>query len=392
MDALFREFGIYAAQGQKYEPVDHNLLLSYTESPGRPDPRGGHHRGRLPGQLHRRRHLLRHPRRADGAVLHLLFDVRLPAGRRPHLGRRRRPGPGLPARRHRRAHHAARRGPAAPGRPQPGAGLDRARPVAAYDPAFAYEMAHHHPRRHRRACTAPSEDVFYYLTLYNENYPMPPTPGRRGRRHPRAACTAGPPRLTWATTPPATILFSGSAHGAAREAQDELAEHYGVGAELWSATSYKALREDALAVERWNRLHPGRAPHPRRHRAARRGRRGRSSPSPTSCGPCPTRSSRWVPRRLPSLGTDGFGRSDTREALRRFFEIDTGHVVVATLTASARPARSSRPRSRRRWSATTSTPTAPSPGTADRDRLGGATDRLSADAPRYRRERSDRRP
>ena len=67
MDALFRELKIYASQGQKYEPVDHDLLLSYTESEGRPDPRGGHHRGRRAGQLHRRGHVLRHPRRADGA-------------------------------------------------------------------------------------------------------------------------------------------------------------------------------------------------------------------------------------------------------------------------------------------------------------------------------------
>ena len=122
MDALFRELKIYAALGQKYEPVDHDLLLSYTESSQRPDPRGGHHRGRLAGQLHRRRHQLRPPRRADGALLHVLFDVRLPARRRPHLAGGRRPGPRLPARRHRRPHDAARRGPPAPGRPQPRAG------------------------------------------------------------------------------------------------------------------------------------------------------------------------------------------------------------------------------------------------------------------------------
>ncbi len=128
MDALFRELKIYAALGQKYEPVDHDLLLSYTESNQRPDPRGGHHRGRLDGQLHRRRHELRPPRRADGALLHVLFDVRLPARRRPHLAGRRRPHPRLPARRHGRAHDAARRGPAAPGRPQPAAGQHGARP------------------------------------------------------------------------------------------------------------------------------------------------------------------------------------------------------------------------------------------------------------------------
>ena len=155
MDSLFREFRIYASQGQKYEPVDHELLLSYTESTRRPDPRGGHHRGRLDGLVHRGRHLLRHPRRADGAVLHLLLDVRLPAGRRPHLAGGRRPGPGLPAGRHRRAHHAARRGPPAPGRPQPRAGVDgagRARPTTRPSPT-------RWPRSSGTgcsACTAPS--------------------------------------------------------------------------------------------------------------------------------------------------------------------------------------------------------------------------------------------
>ena len=107
---------------------------------GRPDPGRGHHRGRLDVVVHRRRHRLRHPRRADDPVLHLLFDVRLPAHRRPDLGRRRHADARLPARRHRRPHHAERRGPAAPGRPQPRPRLDGAEPVC-YDPAFAYELA-----------------------------------------------------------------------------------------------------------------------------------------------------------------------------------------------------------------------------------------------------------
>ncbi len=103
------------------------------------------------------------------------------------------------------------------------------------------------------------EDVFYYLTLYNENYPMPAMPDRPGVEegiirglYRWAAAPEGPSKR-------ATILFSGSAQGAARQAAAELAEHYDVGAELWSATSYKALREEALEVERWNRLHPGQA-------------------------------------------------------------------------------------------------------------------------------------
>jgi len=145
----------------------------------------------------------------------------------------------------------------------------------------------------------------------------------------------------WQTAPDgpskrATIVFSGSAQGAARKAAAELAEHYDVGVELWSATSYKALRDEALAVERWNRLHPG--------QSAR-------TPLVTrlladAAGPVvavtdfmklvPEQVARFVPDRpFVPLGTDGFGRSDTREALRRFFEVDAPHVVVAVLHALA---------------------------------------------------------
>ena len=127
MDSLFKEFGIYASQGQHYEPVDHDLLLSYKESQDGQILEEGITEAGGVGQLHRRRHQLRHPGRADGAVLHLLFDVRLPAGGRPDLAGHRRPGPRLPARRHRRSHHAARRGPPAPGRPQPPAGIGEPR-------------------------------------------------------------------------------------------------------------------------------------------------------------------------------------------------------------------------------------------------------------------------
>src|SRR4051794_3145194 len=134
----------------------------------------------------------------------------------------------------------------------------------------------------------------------------------------------------------ATILFSGPAWQWAAAARDELAEHYDVAAELWSATSWKTLRDEALAVERWNRLHPS---------AARR------TPWVTSQlekadGPyvavtdfmtsVPDMISRWVPGTWLPLGTDGFGRSDTRANLRRHFEVDAGHVVVAVLTALAK--------------------------------------------------------
>ncbi len=189
--------------------------------------------------------------------------------------------------------------------------------VQAYDPAFAYEVAaivQAGMHRMYGPDTPPDErDVFYYLTLYNENYVMPPMP----EGDPQAIAAGIVEGLyRWQAGPDgpnhrATILFSGSAQGAAREAADELAEHFDVGAELWSATSYKRLREDALATARWNRLHPEQpARTPRVAELLGRRRRARSSPSPTSWRSSPSRSPASCPAgRSRPLGTDGMGRS-----------------------------------------------------------------------------------
>ena len=126
MEGLFRQLGIYASEGQLYEPVDsrHDRLLPRGQE--RPDPAGGHQRGRRALVVDRGGHVVREPRPADDPVLHLLLDVRLPARGRPDLGRRRLAHARLPARRHRGPHHARRRGPPAPGRPQPRDGGDGA--------------------------------------------------------------------------------------------------------------------------------------------------------------------------------------------------------------------------------------------------------------------------
>ena len=119
MEALFRQFGIYSHSGQLYEPVDSDTRALLPRGQRRADPRRGHHRGRLDGVVHRRRHGPFQPRREHDPVLHLLLDVRLPADRRPDLGGRRHALPRLPAGRHRRPHHAGRRRAPAPGRQQP---------------------------------------------------------------------------------------------------------------------------------------------------------------------------------------------------------------------------------------------------------------------------------
>jgi pyruvate dehydrogenase E1 component len=212
----------------------------------------------------------------------------------------------------------------------------------AYDPAFAYEMAaiikHGIDRMYGNngaGGTDEDPDVFYYLTIYNENYVQPSKPegvdeGIVRGLYKWAEAPEGPARK-------ATLLFSGSAQKAAREAQAELAEQFDVGVELWSATSYKALREEALSIERWNRLHPEDDSHTPYVTAALASSSGPVVAVTDFMKVVPDQVARWIPDGsvfIP-LGTDGFGRSDTREALRRFFEIDTGNVVVAVLSAMA---------------------------------------------------------
>jgi len=205
----------------------------------------------------------------------------------------------------------------------------------AYDPAFAYEMATiiacGLERMYPPAGAAHGDDVFYYLTVYNENYLQPARadhvsdadimsglyrwdPGPAGMRHRAREQDRGP------------------AQAAARQAQAALAEHYDTAAELWSATSYKKLREEALDAERWNRLHPTEAPRV----PAVTAKLGRSQGPITAVSDyltlVPDQVSRWAPRHFSVLGTDGYGRSDTRHSLRRFFEVDAAHITVAVLS------------------------------------------------------------
>src|SRR5208282_5108036 len=143
-----------------------------------------------------------------------------------------------------------------------------------------------------------------------------------------AGAAAGEPQ---AASRSATILFSGTAWLAAMEARDILASDFAVAAEAWSVTSYKALREDGLEVERWNRLHPGDAPRVPYVTRALEGASGPIVAVTDFLKAVPDQIARFVPAPFTPLGTDGFGRSDTRAALRRHFEVDAAHIVVAVL-------------------------------------------------------------
>jgi pyruvate dehydrogenase E1 component len=329
MDALFRELKIYASQGQQYRPIDAELLLSYVEDKdGQILEEGITEAGGLAdftaaGTSYATRGVPMVPFfifysmfgfQRVGDLIWAAADARArgfllgaTAGRTTLLGE------GL---QHQDGHSLV---------------LASTVPVCqAYDPAFAYELGAI-IRRGIDRMYRDNEDVFYYLTVYNENYEQPPRPDGvtdddiLGGLYRWADAPEGP-------TTKATILFSGSAQGAARQAQADLAEHYGVGAELWSATSYKRLREEALRVERWNRLHPDETPEEVRVTQLLRDAPGPHVAVTDFMKAVPDQIARWVPApRFTPLGTDGFGRSDTREELRRFFEIDAAHVVVATL-------------------------------------------------------------
>jgi len=211
--------------------------------------------------------------------------------------------------------------------------------LRAYDPAFAYELAFIIADGIEQMCGPDAQDLLYYVTLYNENYPMPAAPtdtDERGRIRDGVlrGCYRYLPSPD-AKLKPAAILFSGTAWQAATEARDLLAADWGVGAECWSVTSYKALREDALEVERWNRLHPGSTSRQAFVTRAFADFEGPVVALTDFLKAVPDQIARFVPAAFVPLGTDGFGRSDTRPALRRHFEVDAAHVVVAVLASLA---------------------------------------------------------
>jgi len=205
-----------------------------------------------------------------------------------------------------------------------------------YDPAFAYELAIVVDEALSRIIGPDPEDRFFYITLYNETYPMPALPEGTEGDAVKAGVLRGLYRFRAADESHqrrATIVFSGPMWQAAEEARSLLAEHWGVGCDTWSATSWSALRHEAIAVERANRLHP----HAERREPFVTAELG-SADWPVVAvtdymRAVPDQIARWIPRPFVSLGTDGFGRSDARPALRHYFEVDAGHVVVAVLSA-----------------------------------------------------------
>jgi pyruvate dehydrogenase E1 component len=208
--------------------------------------------------------------------------------------------------------------------------------VVSYDPAFGFEIAHIMEDGLRRMYGESPEDVFYYITVYNEPYVHPAQPDgidTQGLLKGLYRYQAADPAVTG---PKAQILASGTGMQWALKAQQLLAQDWGVAADVWSATSWSELRRDAVETERFNLLHPDQPAKVPYVTTALENAAGPKVAVSDWMRAVPDLISRWVPGSYTSLGTDGYGRSDTRAALRRHFNVDAESIVVATLSQLAR--------------------------------------------------------
>ncbi|MBV9817634.1 MAG: pyruvate dehydrogenase (acetyl-transferring), homodimeric type [Solirubrobacterales bacterium] len=203
----------------------------------------------------------------------------------------------------------------------------------AYDPAFGYELAVVVQDGLHRMLDE-QEDVFYYVTLMNENYHHPPMPkgAQEGILRGMYQLREAPKRTR---KPVVQLLGSGTILNEVIAAADLLADDFGVLSDVWSVTSFSELRRDGLAVERHNMLHPKDKPRQAYVSEQLSERRGPVVASTDYLRAVPDQIRQWVPGRYRTLGTDGYGRSDSRKALRRFFEVDRYYVTVAALSELA---------------------------------------------------------
>jgi len=329
MDSLFRQIGIYSSKGQLYEPVDRETLLYYNEAKeGQILEEGITEAGAMSSFI------------AAGTSYANLATNMIPFYFYYSMFGFQRIGDLIWA-----AADSKSKGfllGATAGRTTlNGEGLQHqdghshllastVPTLLTYDAAFAFEIAVI-IRDGLKRMYADGEEYFYYLTLYNESYPMPGMPegveegivkglyrfksAPRGKAH------------------KAHLFGSGPLLREALRAQEMLAEQFDVSADVWSATSYKLLRGDALRTKRWNMLHPTAVPKKSYLESLLQNEEGVFIAVSDYMKMVPDQIAPWVPGGLTTLGTDGFGRSDTRPNLRRFFEVDAELTTVATLYA-----------------------------------------------------------
>ncbi|MGB7471603.1 MAG: pyruvate dehydrogenase (acetyl-transferring), homodimeric type [Candidatus Acidiferrum sp.] len=328
MESLFRTVGIYSSVGQKYEPVDVNTLLYYKEAKdGQILEEGITEAGSMgsfiaAGSAYATHGINTIPFfiyysmfgfQRIGDFIWAAADMRT----RGFLlggtsGRTTLSGEGL-------QHQDGNSHILALSVPN----------LRAYDPAFAYEIAVIIQDGIRRMYKD-GESIFYYITVMNEPYAMPPMPGDvkdgilKGMYRFRASENKKS-KLR------AQLFGSGAILREALQAQEILETKFGVAADVWSVTSYKALYTDGNEVDRLNRLHPGEKPRVPYLTECLADAPGVLVAASDYLKTLPNMVSKWMPRRLASLGTDGFGRSEGRASLREFFEVDARFITLATM-------------------------------------------------------------
>jgi pyruvate dehydrogenase E1 component len=332
MESLFRTVGIYASGGQKYEPVDVNTLLLYREEKnGQILEEGITEAGSMASFIAAGSAYATHGINTIpffiyysmfgfqriGDFIWAAADMRsrgfLLGGT---AGRTTLSGEGL--------------------QHQDGNSHILALPVPnlkAYDPAFAYEIAVILQDGIRRMYKD-GENWFYYITVMNEQYAMPPMPAGvrdgilKGLYRYRASSNKK-------SKLKAQLFGSGAILNEVLRAQEILDQKYGVAADVWSVTSYKELYVDAIEAERWNRLNPAEKPRVPYVTKCLADTQGVLVAASDYLKTLPNMIAKWMPRRLAALGTDGFGRSEGRTSLRDFFEVDSKFIVLATLSELA---------------------------------------------------------
>ncbi len=328
MEALFRSHGIYSHQGQKYDPVDSDTFLYYREATdGQIIEEGITEAGSMASFIAAGTAYSTHGIdtipfftyysmfgfQRIGDLVWAAADTRckgfLLGGT---AGRTTLAGEGL---QHQDGHSHV---------------LASTVPnVVAYDPAFEFEIAAIIVDGIRRMYEM-GEDIFYYITIGNEKIVMPKMPegAMEGILKGLYLFREGAEKTD---KPFVELLGSGAIMMETLRAADILREKYGVESNVWSATSYKELRREALETERWNRLHPTEAQKRSYVETALAGARGPIIAATDYMKCVPEMIAPWTPAGLTALGTDGFGRSECRASLRRHFEVDAESIALAAL-------------------------------------------------------------
>jgi pyruvate dehydrogenase E1 component len=329
MDAMFPTAKIYSPFGQRYDAVDRELLLSYQESTkGQILHEGITEAGSMASAIAAGSSYATHGEPMIPVyIFYSMFGFQRTADQMWQMadqlargfllgataGRTTLNGEGL---QHQDGHSLiyASTNPA----------------VIAYDAAYSYEIAFIVEDGLKRMYGEAPEDIFYYLTVYNEPYPQPAMPDLAGLRD---GVLRGMYKLrrSEGLGAQAQVLASGVTVPAAIAAQELLRADWGIGVDVWSVTSWNELRRDALACDQHSLLHPEETPQTPFVTTSLMGAAGPVVAVSDWMRAVPDQISRWVPMDYSSLGTDGFGRSDTRAALRRHFHIDAESIATAVL-------------------------------------------------------------